>query len=64
MQIKCEEELKQRNKNLTFPLLVCISGGFITQESLLLPLFMSWGATDFLLPEVHKYNDHVSFFPI
>lgn len=46
MDIEPKEE-----RVLTFPLFVCISGGFATQDSLLLPLFNSWGSTDFLLPE-------------
>lgn len=37
----------------TFPLLVCMSKGFATLDSLLLPLLSSEGATDFLLPAEH-----------
>lgn len=39
-----------------------MSGGLITQDSLLLPLLNSWVATDFLLPEVHEDDVHVSVF--
>lgn len=45
-----------KQKYLTFPLFVWPSVGFTTQDSRLFPLFKSWGITDFLLSEGHKYH--------
>lgn len=43
---------------LTFPFFIFTSGGFIAQDCLLLPLFKSLGATDFLLPKAHKRHKY------
>lgn len=59
--LKIQAKTKQENdkENLTLPFLVCISEGLMTQDSLLFPLFSSWGATDFLLPRMHKDDEHL-----